>query len=383
MIFIKTRRYEIMKNTHRKKIMVLAGTRPEAIKLALVIHKLKEKEDVFETIVCATGQHMEMLSQAFHDFDIVPDENLEVMQPGQTLAGVTSRLFTGIDNMLESQKPDWLLVQGDTTTVMVGALCAYYRRIKVGHIEAGLRSQNIWAPFPEEVNRRIAGIVTTTHFAPTQKARQNLLDEGVDNTNIIVTGNSVIDALLYTVKKVRSEIPDIPSEIKEALNDADAIAIMGGSSVGTKDMTAKVINSFGKPGVLFHGVSIKPGKPMIGGVINGKPIFGLPGHPAAVITCFDLFIKPILKMLSGEIEKLHHRLKKTVRAKVAKNISSGTGREDRVRVQLEEKNNELWATPILGKSGLITTLVKADGTVVVPLRKAGIEQGTEVEVELF
>ncbi len=171
--------------------------------------------------------------------------------------------------------------------------------------------------------------------------------------------------------------------VKEALNDADVIAIIGGSSVGTKDMTAKVINSFGKPGVLFHGVSIKPGKPMIGGVINGKPVFGLPGHPAAVITCFDLFIKPILRMLNGETEKLHHRLKNTVKAKLYKNISSGTGREDRVRVQLEEKNNELWAIPILGKSGLITTLVKADGTVVVPLRKAGIEQGTEVDVELF
>lgn len=178
--------------------------------------------------------------------------------------------------------------------------------------------------------------------------------------------------------------------VEDSLKEADIIVITGGSSVGTKDMTAKVINSLGKlgtsrfrPGVLFHGVSIKPGKPLIGGIIDGKPVFGLPGHPAAVIVCFELFIKSVLRILSGETEKLHHKLKKTVKAKLSKNISSTTGREDHVRVLLEEKHGEFWAIPILGKSGLITTLVKADGTIVIPVRKAGLEQGTEVEVELF
>ncbi len=176
---------------------------------------------------------------------------------------------------------------------------------------------------------------------------------------------------------------ELQSAVKQALIEADLIAIIGGSSVGAKDMTAKVVNSLGNPGVLFHGVSIKPGKPIIGGVIKNKPVFGLPGHPAAVISCFDLFINPVLRMLSGETEKLKHRLKKTVKARISKNISSSSGREDRVRVLLEEKNGDLLAIPVLGKSGLITTLVKADGTIVIPLRKSGLEQGTEVEVELF
>lgn len=171
--------------------------------------------------------------------------------------------------------------------------------------------------------------------------------------------------------------------VEEALKDAHLIAITGGSSVGTKDLTAKVINSTGKPGVLFHGVSVKPGKPIIGAVIKGKPVFGLPGHPAAIIVCFELFIKPVLKLLTGETEKLYHELKKTVKAKLSKNISSSAGREDHIRVSLEKRNGELWAIPILGKSGLITTLVKANGTIVIPLRKPGLEQGTEVKVELF
>lgn len=171
--------------------------------------------------------------------------------------------------------------------------------------------------------------------------------------------------------------------VEDALKDAHIIAITGGSSVGTKDLTAKVINSAGKPGVLFHGVSVKPGKPIIGAVVRDKPVFGLPGHPAAIIVSFELFIKPALKLLTGETEKLYHKLKKTVKAKLSKNISSSAGREDHVRVSLEKRNNEFWAIPILGKSGLITTLVRADGTVVIPLRKLGLEQGTEVEVELF
>ncbi len=175
----------------------------------------------------------------------------------------------------------------------------------------------------------------------------------------------------------------LQSAVNTSIQEADMVTITGGSSVGTKDLTEKIINSTGKPGVLFHGVSVKPGKPLIGGVVNGKPVFGLPGHPAAIIVCFELFIKPVLRLLTGEIDKLNHSIKRTVTAKLSKNISSSAGREDHVRVKLAKKENVLWAVPVLGKSGLITTLVQADGTIVIPHQKPGLEQGTEVEVELF
>ncbi len=175
----------------------------------------------------------------------------------------------------------------------------------------------------------------------------------------------------------------LQSAVNTSIQEADMVTITGGSSVGTKDLTEKIINSTGKPGVLFLGVSVKPGKPLIGGVVNGKPVFGLPGHPAAIIVCFELFIKPVLRLLTGEIDKLNHSIKRTVTAKLSKNISSSAGREDHVRVKLAKKENVLWAVPVLGKSGLITTLVQADGTIVIPHQKPGLEQGTEVEVELF
>ncbi|MBI5205404.1 MAG: molybdopterin molybdotransferase MoeA [Nitrospirae bacterium] len=171
--------------------------------------------------------------------------------------------------------------------------------------------------------------------------------------------------------------------VEKSLEDSSIVLISGGSSVGTKDMTAKIINDIGKPGTLFHGVSIKPGKPMIGGIVNNKPIFGLPGHPAAITVCFEQFIEPVLRKLTGLSENKFRGRKPTVTAKMAKNVASSSGREDHIRVALEERGSEIWANPILGKSGLITTLVKADGIVVIPLRKLGIEQGEIVEVRLF
>ncbi|KAF0146353.1 MAG: molybdopterin molybdotransferase [Nitrospirae bacterium] len=171
--------------------------------------------------------------------------------------------------------------------------------------------------------------------------------------------------------------------VEKSLGDSSMVLISGGSSVGTKDMTAKIINDVGKPGTLFHGVSIKPGKPMIGGIVNNKPIFGLPGHPAAITVCFEQFIEPVLTKLTGLSENKFKGRKSSVTAKMAKNIASSSGREDHIRVALEERGSEIWANPILGKSGLITTLVKADGIVVIPLRKLGIEQGEVVEVRLF
>ncbi len=171
--------------------------------------------------------------------------------------------------------------------------------------------------------------------------------------------------------------------VEESLRDSDMVLITGGSSVGTKDLTAKVINDMGKPGVLFHGVSLKPGKPMIGGIVNNTPVFGLPGHPAAVNVCFEIFIKPVLKNLSGLKEDKFEEEKRIIKARIAKNISSSPGREEHIGVALEERDGEIWAVPLLGKSGLITTLIKADGTAVIPLRKLGVQEGEIVEVRLF
>lgn len=211
-----------------KKIVVLAGTRPEAIKLAPVVHELKKSPDVFKTVICASGQHNEMFYQALADFEITPDVNLKVMRPGQSLAGVTARLFETVDGLLESERPDWVLVQGDTTTAMVGAICSFYRKVKLGHVEAGLRSYNLRAPFPEEVNRRVAGIVADKHFAPTKRAKQNLLAEGVNEADILVTGNTVIDALLWMLERVRGEQPEIPHAVQNALSDGKEMVLMTG-----------------------------------------------------------------------------------------------------------------------------------------------------------
>jgi len=180
----------------------------------------------------------------------------------------------------------------------------------------------------------------------------------------------------------RDVYADIRDAVEESLRDSAIVIITGGSSVGTMDMTAKVIGSLGSPGVLFHGVTLKPGKPTIGGIVNGIPVFGLPGHPAAVTVCFELFIKPVLKMLTGISEKAF-LTQRTAKAKMARNVSSSAGREEHIRVSLEERNGEVWAVPVLGKSGLIRTLVMADGAVVIPAQARGIEEGEPVEVVLF
>lgn len=240
------------------------------------------------------------------------------------------------------------------------------------------------------------GITTAGVYEQPKMAIIATGDEIVPASSALMTGQ-VRDINSYSLSGLIEENGGIPVKkgihkdtyaelekvLQEALEDSHLIAITGGSSVGTRDLTAKVINNTGKPGVLFHGVSVKPGKPTIGAVIKGKPVFGLPGHPAAVIVSFELFIKPVLKIMTGETDRLHHTFRRTVQAKLLRNISSSPGREDHVRVSLEDKNGQLWARPILGKSGLITTLVKADGTIVVPLEKPGIEKGTEVSVELF
>lgn len=190
-----------------KKVLVFAGTRPEAIKMAPVVMQLKKQPEKFIVHLCATGQHEEMLRHSFADFGLTPDSFLKVMSQGQNLAGLTSRLFAAIDLALEEHKPDIILVQGDTTSVLVASLCAFYRRIPVGHVEAGLRTGRMDNPFPEEMNRCATGLVASWHFAPTDLARDNLLKNNVPESSILVTGNTVVDALLYTCKQIETNPP--------------------------------------------------------------------------------------------------------------------------------------------------------------------------------
>lgn len=210
-----------------KKILLFAGTRPEAIKMLPVYFALREKSPVSAKLVAA-GQHREMLAQAFADFGVRPDISLDVMASGQTLSSLSSRLFAAIDELLEKEAPDAVVVQGDTTTVQVAALCAFYRRIPVGHVEAGLRSGNMLSPFPEELNRRIAGLVAAWHFAPTRRSADNLLAEGVDERAILISGNTVIDSLLLMRDTVLSSPPALPPEVAEAADSGNRIILVTG-----------------------------------------------------------------------------------------------------------------------------------------------------------
>ncbi len=243
---------------------------------------------------------------------------------------------------------------------------------------AGLGITKIWT----YEKPRVAIIATGDEIVP---ASNSLMPGQVRDINSYNLAGLVETHGGIAIKKgiFKDTFDILQSAVEESLNEADIVVISGGSSVGTKDITARLINTLGKPGVLFHGVSVKPGKPMIGGIINRKPVFGLPGHPAAVTVCFELFIEPVLKSLTGEIRDFHDKVKNTVRAKLARNIASSPGREDHIRVAIEQRNGEIWAIPVLGKSGLITTLVRADGTIVIPLRKLGLEKGAEVEVKMF
>lgn len=188
-----------------KKIMLVFGTRPEAIKMAPLVKEFQKYPDDFETIVCVTGQHREMLDQVLHIFDIKPNYDLNIMKQGQDLYDVTARVLTGMRDILKVCRPDVVLVHGDTTTSTAAALAAFYQQIPVGHIEAGLRTHNIYSPWPEEMNRQITGRIATYDFAPTPLSRENLLKENVPDSQITVTGNTVIDALYWVVDKIKSD----------------------------------------------------------------------------------------------------------------------------------------------------------------------------------
>ena len=196
--------------------MLVFGTRPEAIKMAPLVKEFEKHSDEFETIVCVTGQHREMLDQVLQIFDIKPDYDLNIMKQHQDLYDVTSRVLLGMRDILKEVQPDVVLVHGDTTTSTASALAAFYQQIPVGHVEAGLRTYNIYSPWPEEMNRQITGRIATYNFSPTPLSRQNLLHEGVKEQSITVTGNTVIDALYWVVDKIKND-ESLQDELKESL----------------------------------------------------------------------------------------------------------------------------------------------------------------------
>lgn len=186
-------------------VMCIFGTRPEAIKMAPVVNQLTSMPTDFSTKVCVTGQHREMLDQVLDLFEIKPDFDLAIMKPGQDLAGVTAAILEGLNDIFRKERPDVVLVHGDTATTFAATLAAYYHKIPVAHVEAGLRTGDIYSPWPEEANRKLTGTLARLHFAPTNVSRENLLNEGCDNSTIFVTGNTVIDALLAIVEKLKSD----------------------------------------------------------------------------------------------------------------------------------------------------------------------------------
>lgn len=185
--------------------MLVFGTRPEAIKMAPLVREFQKRTDKFQTVVCVTGQHREMLDQVLRLFEITPDYDLNIMKQGQDLYDVTAKVLLGMREVLKESVPDIVLVHGDTTTSTAAALAAFYQQISVGHVEAGLRTHNIYSPWPEEMNRQLTGRIATYHFSPTLLSKQNLLNEGVEESSIVVTGNTVIDALYMVIDKIKTD----------------------------------------------------------------------------------------------------------------------------------------------------------------------------------
>ena len=206
-----------------KKILLVFGTRPEAIKMAPLIKEMQKHSSKIRTLVCVTGQHREMLDQVLNIFNIVPDYDLNIMKKGQDLYDITSKILLGMRDVLDECNPDIVLVHGDTTTSTAAALSAFYKQIPVGHVEAGLRTYNIYSPWPEEMNRQITGRIATFHFAPTPLSRENLLKENVENHKIVITGNTVIDALYWVINKIKSN--------NELSRNLDSILLKAGYDV--------------------------------------------------------------------------------------------------------------------------------------------------------
>lgn len=212
-----------------KKVMLVFGTRPEAIKMCPLVNELQKAKDTFETIVCVTGQHREMLDQVLDIFEVTPDYDLNIMKKGQDLYDITAKVLIGMRDVLSKVTPDIVLVHGDTTTSTAAALAAFYQQIPVGHVEAGLRTYNIYSPWPEEMNRQLTGRIATYHFAPTPLSKQNLIKEHIIDSHIIVTGNTVIDALYVVVDKIKQD-KKLDTNLEQVLKDAgyDVTRLDGG-----------------------------------------------------------------------------------------------------------------------------------------------------------
>jgi UDP-N-acetylglucosamine 2-epimerase (non-hydrolysing) len=212
-----------------KKILIVFGTRPEAIKMAPLIKEFEKNQSFFNTKVCITAQHREMLDQVLRLFNIRPDYDLDIMQPGQNLSEITSNIIKKINPILEEVNPDLVLVHGDTTTTFSTSLAAYYHKIKIGHVEAGLRTGNLYSPWPEEGNRKLTGILSDYHFAPTETSKNNLIKEGVDKSKVLITGNTVIDSLKLILTKIENN-KEISTKLAQAFRE-----------IGMNDINSKFI----------------------------------------------------------------------------------------------------------------------------------------------
>lgn len=210
-----------------KKILIVFGTRPEAIKMAPLVREFQKNKESFETKVCVTAQHREMLDQVLTFFDIKPDFDLNLMKPGQNLYSLTADIITGLKPVLEEFNPDYVFVHGDTSTTMSTSIAAFYNQSKVCHIEAGLRTNDKWSPFPEEINRQVTGRIADFHFAPTITSEGNLLIENISSDNIIVTGNTVIDALIESVSKVNKNPSELINKLDAQIGDKEVLLVTG------------------------------------------------------------------------------------------------------------------------------------------------------------
>ena len=210
-----------------KKILLIFGTRPEAIKMAPLVKEFQKHSKVFDTKVCVTAQHREMLDQVLDFFDVVPDYDLDLMKPGQNLYTLTATIIESLKSILEDFRPDFVFVHGDTTTTMAGSIASFYSGAKVCHIEAGLRTNNKLSPFPEEINRQITGRICDYHFAPTETPKSNLLKENISKDSILVTGNTVIDALIKSVEKVNENPSDLVQDLSRKIGDREVVLVTG------------------------------------------------------------------------------------------------------------------------------------------------------------
>ncbi|KIA96300.1 UDP-N-acetylglucosamine 2-epimerase [Flavobacterium sp. KMS] len=209
------------------KVLIVFGTRPEAIKMAPLVKEFKKYPKTFTTKVCVTAQHREMLDQVLNFFDITPDYDLDLMKPNQDLYSLTSDIIINMKSVLEDFQPDYVFVHGDTTTTMAGSIASFYSGAKICHVEAGLRTHNKWAPFPEEINRQITGRLSDYHFAPTKLSKQNLLNENIAEDSIIISGNTVIDALLQSIDKVNQAPSSLIQELSTKLGEKEMILVTG------------------------------------------------------------------------------------------------------------------------------------------------------------